>query len=347
MAKAALAAAVVVLGGVILLNAPGVIGSIFGGFGQAVSGVVGKLSQTAAPSATDTVLPPAPLLTIPNQPYTNQPTLDLTGTVPNSIVGQAGYSVRVYRKAGTGPNTRVAEVPIGDSPTFIVPAVALMTGSNAFSATLVFDGAESPPSTLVTYILDQSKPKITISSPTKNAVINGATVTITGQTQAGSSISARNEANTQTAVATADNTGAFSVIVPIAGGVNGINVTATDPAGNTASAVISIKRGTGQLTVKLSASSYHFSAAKSNPITMSMLILDPNGSALAGATVTFSLSVPGSSPVITKTLTTDSSGRVSWKTTIPKTVAGKGEIAALVETTSYGQVNAQLPLTFN
>jgi hypothetical protein len=347
VAKAALAAAVVVLGAVILFNAPGVLGSILGGFGQAVSGVVGKLSQTAAPSATDTVLPPAPLLTIPTQPYTNQPTLDLTGTVPTSIAGETGYSVRVYRKAGTGPNTRVAEVPIGDGPTFTVPAVALVAGSNAFSATLVFGGAESPPSTLVTYILDQSKPKISITSPAKNAVINGATVTITGQTQAGSAISARNEANTQTAVATADNTGAFSVIVPLAGGVNGINVTATDPAGNTASAVISVKRGTGQLTVKLSASSYHFSASKSNPITMSMQVLDPNGSALAGATVTFSLSVPGSSPVITKTLTTDGSGRVSWRTTIPKTVAGKGEIAALVETTSYGTVNAQLPLTFN
>ncbi|HEY7827683.1 MAG TPA: hypothetical protein VIB99_05585, partial [Candidatus Limnocylindrales bacterium] len=136
-------------------------------------------------------------------------------------------------------------------------------------------------------------------------------------------------------------------IVPLAGGVNGINVTATDPAGNAASAVISVKRGTGQLTVKLSASSYRFSASKSNPITMSLQVLDPNGSALAGATVTFSLSVPGSSPVITKTLTTDGSGRVSWRTTIPKTVAGKGEIAALVETTSYGTVNAQLPLTFN
>jgi len=343
-----MAAAVVILGGVILLNAPGVIGSIFGGVGQALSGVVGKLTQTAAPSATDAVLPPAPLLTIPIQPYTNQPTLDLTGTVPTSIAAQTGYSVRIYRKAGTGPTTRVAEVPIGDSPSFTVPAVALVTGSNAFSATLVFAGAESPPSTLVTYILDQAKPKIVISSPGKNAVINGATVTITGQTQPGSSVSARNEANTQTAVATADNTGAFSVIVPIANGVNGINVTATDPAGNTASAVISVKRGSGQLTVKLSASGYHFSPTKTNSITMSMLVLDPNGTPLSGATVTFSLSYPGSSPVtVSSPLTTDKNGRVTWKTTMPVTGVGKGEIAALVETTAFGQVNAQVPLTFN
>ena len=93
-----------------------------------------------------------------------------------------------------------------------------------------------------------------IASPAKNAVINGDTVTITGQTQAGSAISARNEANGVTAVATADNSGAFNVVVALAGGLNGISVTATDPAGNTAAVVISVQRGTGKLTIKLAAS---------------------------------------------------------------------------------------------
>ena len=316
--------------------------------GQAFSGVVGKLTQTAEPSATLTVLPPSPSLSIPTQPYTNQPTLDLTGTVPNSVVGQTGYTVRIYRQAGTsGTPSIVGQVPVGDSPTFTAPGVSLVSGSNLFTATIASDGGESPPSVAVTYILDQSKPKITISSPSKNAVINGQTVSIVGQTQAGSSISARNEANAQTAVATADNSGKFTVVVPLAGGQNGINLTVTDPAGNTASTVLSVQRGTGSLTTKLTASTYHFKANRSNPITMSMLVLDPNGAPLSGATVTFTLSVPGNSPVITKTLTTGSSGLVTWKTTIPVTVAGKGEIAALVQTDSYGQQNAQLPLTFN
>ncbi len=51
--------------------------------------------------------------------------------------------------------------------------------------------------------------------------------------------------------------------------------------------------------------------------------------------------------MITKTLTTGSSGLVTWRTTIPVTVAGKGEIAVMVQTDAYGQQNAQLPLTFN
>jgi Bacterial Ig domain len=348
LVKGVMAAGVVALAVVVILTAPSVIGALFGGVGQAFSGVVGKLTQTAEPSASLTALPPAPSLSIPDQPYTNQATLDLTGTIPNSVAGQDGYTIRIYRQVGTsGTPTIVGQAPIGDSPTFTVPNIALASGSNVFTATIADSGGESPPSTAVTYILDQAKPKVTVSSPTKNAVINGATVPITGQTQPGSSISARNQTNAQTAVATADNTGKFTVVVPLAGGQNAISLTVTDPAGNTASVALSVQRGTGALTPTLTASAYHFKASKSNPITMSVVVLDPNGAPLAGATVTFSLTFPGEPPIVSSPLTTSSKGRVTWKTTIPATTAGKGEIVALVQTDAYGQANAQLPLTFN
>jgi Bacterial Ig domain len=346
-AKAGLAVVVVAFGLVVLFDAPGVVGAFFGGIGHAIGGVVDKLSQTAAPSPTDVVLPPAPSLTVPGQPYTNQPTLDLTGTIPNSVAGQPGYTIRIYRKVGTAAQTKVAEVPVGTSPTFTIPAVALTSGSDAFTATLVSAAGESPPSVAVTYILDQAKPKIVISAPTKNAVINAAAVTITGQTQAGSSISARNEANGVTAVGTADNSGAFNVVVALAGGLNGISITVTDPAGNTAAVVISVQRGTGQLTVKLTASAYHLNPGKANPIAITVLIVDPNGAPLSGADITFNVSVPGNGiPPITKSSSTDNTGTAIFRTTIPVTVAGKGEIAVLVDTTDYGQVTAQVPLTF-
>ncbi len=350
VAKAGLAGAVVLFGVVVLLNAPGVIGAFASGIGHAISGVADKLSQTAVPSPTALVLPPSPSLTVPTQQYTNQPTLDLTGTIPNSIVGQTGYKIRIYRKVGTTattPTTNVAEVPVASSPSFTVPAVALAAGSNTFTATVVSAAGESPPSISVTYILDQVKPKIVITSPAKNAVINGAVVTITGTSQPHSSISARNEANGVTAVASADDVGAFSVTVAIAGGVNGISVTATDPAGNVAAVVISVQRGSGQLTVKLTASAYHLSAAKTNTIVMTVVVLDPNGAPLSGADTTLTLTIPtpGSLPyVVTKT--TDQTGTVTFKTTIPVTIAGKGEIAVSVDTTDYGQGTAQVPLTF-
>jgi hypothetical protein len=348
-AKAGLAVAVVLFGIVVLFNAPGVIGAFATGIGHAISGVADKLSQTAVPSPTALVLPPSPSLTVPTQQYTNQPTLDLTGTIPNSIVGQTGYTIRIYRKVGaaTAPTQKVSEVPVGSSPSFTVPAVALAAGSNAFTATIVSAAGESPPSISVTYILDQVKPKIVITSPAKNAVINGAVVTITGTSQPHSSISARNEANGITAVASADDVGAFTVTVAIAGGVNGVSVTATDPAGNVAAVVISVQRGSGQLTVKLTASAYHLSAARSNTIVMTVVVLDPNGAPLSGADVTLTLTEPGpgSLPyVVSKT--TDAAGTAVFKTTIPVTTAGKGEIAVIVDTTDYGQATAQVPLTF-
>jgi Glucodextranase, domain B len=346
-AKAALAVAVVVFGIVVLFNAPGVIGGFAGGISRAIGGVVDKLSQTAEPSATLLVLPPAPSLTVPTQPYTNQPTLDLTGTISNSIVGQTGYTIRIYRKVGTASPVKVSEIPVGSSPSFTVPAVALAAGSDAFTATVVSPAGESPPSIAVTYILDQAKPKIVITSPTKNAVVNGAAVTITGQTQAGSSVSARNEANGLTAVATADNVGAFSVIVALAGGVNGISVTATDPAGNVGAVVISVQRGTGQLTVRLTASAYHMTASRSNTIAMTVVVLDPNGAPLSGATVTLTLSVPNQPAFVLPQKVTTANGTLVFKTTIAPTVAGKGEIAVVVDTTDYGQVTAQVPITFS
>jgi len=346
--KAALALVVVAFGLVVLLNAPGVVGAFAGGLGNAFGGIVGKLSQTEAPSPTDLVLPPSPSLTVPTQPYTNQPKLDLTGTIPNSVAGQPGYTVRIYRKVGTAAASVVAQVPVGSSPTFTVPQVALAAGTDAFSATLVSAAGESPPSIAVTYILDQAKPKITISAPAKNAIINGTAATITGQTQAGSAISARNEANGLTAVATADNTGAFSVVVALAGGLNGINITATDPAGNTGSVVISVQRGTGSLSVKLTASAYHMNPAKANTISMTVLVLDPNGAPLPGANLTLTLTVPGDGITpFSQQKVTGTAGTAVFKTTIPVTVAGKGEIAVIVDTTDYGQATSQVPLTFN
>ena len=347
VAKGGLALVVVAFGALVLLNAPGLVGAFVGGIGNALGGVVGKISATGAPSPTDLVLPPAPSLTVPSQPYTNQPKLDLTGTIPNSIAGQSGDTIRIYRAVGSAAPAQVAEIPVPSSPTFTVPAVALATGSDAFTATIISSAGESPPSIAVTYILDQAKPKITISSPAKNAIVNGTAATIKGQTQAGSSISARNEANGVTAVATADNTGAFTVVIALAAGVNGITVTSTDPAGNTGSVVISVQRGTGKLSVRLTASAYHLNAAKPNTITMKVVVLDPNGAPLTGANVTLSLTWPsdGTQPFQLQKVT-DSNGTTTFKTTIPATVAGKGEIAVIVDTTDYGQATSQVPLTF-
>ena len=63
---------------------------------------------------------------------------------------------------------------------------------------------------------------------------------------------------------------------------------------------------------------------------------DPDGLPLAGADVTFTLSIPGI-PTVTIDGTTNAQGKASFKTTIPKGAAvGQGNATVLVSTDEYG-----------
>src|SRR4029079_1392902 len=90
----------------------------------------------------------------------------------------------IYVAIGEGDPGVVAEVPVGATQRFVIPDVALSAGTNTFTATIVgATGLESDAHAAVAYILDTSKPRITVSSPKANAVVNGKTVTVNGQTQ--------------------------------------------------------------------------------------------------------------------------------------------------------------------
>ena len=131
------------------------------------------------------------------------------------------------------------------------------------TATLVGPGGESEPSPVVTYVLDISKPKMTVTEPADGATVNAETATITGKTQGKSVVVARNEANGTSATARADpTTGSFTLEVTLQRGTNGIALTATDLAGNVGTAVLTVLRGSGSLEVGLSASAYRISAAR-------------------------------------------------------------------------------------
>ena len=49
--------------------------------------------------------------------------------------------------------------------------------------------------------------------------------------------------------------------LPIATGTNQITIDGTDPAGNVSETALTVRRGTGKLTVSLSASAYQISAS--------------------------------------------------------------------------------------
>ena len=340
-AKAALGVAVVALGAVVLFTMSGALPGIVSTVGGAVSRIAGAVLPAPSPSPL-AVVPVSPVLDAPAQAATNQASVTVTGSVPASISGQrAGLMIRLYVALPKMVPVQVREVPLGELPTFAIPDVALQPGRNDFSATVVGPGGEGEASPIVTYVLDTTKPTLAISSPKDNATVSGASVTIVGKTQGASTVSARNAANTRTAIGAADGTGSFQVALPLADGPNAISVTATDPAGNAATAVLTVQRGTGKLKVTLTASASKISAKQlPSMLKLSAVATDPGGRSMAGRDITFMLLIPGVSP-ITVPETTNASGVAVFGTLIPAgATPGKGTGTAVLTTPEYGNASS-------
>ncbi len=346
-ARLLLALAVVVLGGAVLYAATGGLSRAVASFGGTIGAVVDRLAATPTPTATAAIALDTPVLDPPAEPYTNRDTIDLTGTIPSAFVDRSGFTIRIYVTLPDASPRLVRELAVGATAIFRAPGLELAPGRNDFTATLVGPtGTESDPSPVVTVILDTEPPKVTISSPKNGAIVNRDRVDIEGKTQARSTIVARNEANGATASTTAGNDGTFTLALPIAPGTNGITVTATDPAGNSASAVVSVRRGSGQLTVALSANQYRFRQAElPADLQLELTVSDPSGRPLAGASVLFTVSIPGIAPITSETVT-GGDGVARFQTVIPKSATiGSGPIAALVTTDAFGSATDRTAIT--
>ena len=340
--------AVAALGLAVLLAANGGLGRAATILGSSFNGLVSNLTATPVPSAAPLIVAGPPILTAPTEPYTNQPTIDLTGTVPAAVVGETGARIRIYVAIGDGRPGTVTEIPVGTSPRFLVPGLTLSQGTNTFTATILGPtNLESDASAAVAYILDTTKPRIVISSPKAAAVVNAKSVQVSGQTQARSTISIQNVTTNATVAGAADDQGAFTIVVPLGTGTNQLQVTATDPAGNPNTATVSVRRGTGSLTATVSASLYQIAlGALPAPITMVVSVTDPDGKALAGASVTFTLAVPGVPVIASSTLSTSSSGAASFTTTLPKgATIGQAKVTVIVSTTGFGDTTALTVIT--
>ncbi len=242
--------------------------------------------------------------------------------------------------------TLVREIPLGETLTFSIPDVPLTPGRNDFTATIFGPGGESAPSPIITYGLDTTTPKITFTAPTDKSTVNADSVTITGKTEGRSAIKALDQADGRTVLGTADPTGAFQIVMPLTGGTNAISVTATDPAGNAGTSLLTVLRGTGALKVVLTASTYRISAAKlPQTLVMSAVATDPAGNGLPGRDITFTLSIPGV-PVLTGQGTTDTTGLATFQATVPAgATPGSGPGTAFLTTPEYGDASGGVVIT--
>lgn len=344
-ARMLLVVALVALGGAVFMTAGGGFRMLAGAFSTSFSGFVGKITATPMPSATPFVAAGAPVIALPSEPYTNQPSVDLEITVPSSEIGNTTARLRVYLTlAGQAP-TKISEVPMSSTINMVVP-VNLAAGRNDFYATIVDGAVESEQSPVVTFILDTEPPKIALTSPTDGGTVNDANATLVGTTQPRTTLLARNATNGASVSGQAGTDGAFSLAVALEPGTNSVTITARDPAGNTGELTISIIRGNGKLTATLSASASRISTS-SLPVSiqLNVLVLDPNGMPISGAAVTFTLTAPGIPP-ISNDAVTGADGRATFTTTLPKDVTeGSGLITAFVSTAQYGTTTAQRTLT--
>ena len=193
----------------------------------------------------------------------------------------------------------------------------------------------------MTYVLDTEPPTVVISSPEDGSTINRAAVEIGGRTQALSELVARNEANGKSGAATAADDGSFTLSVPIEDGPNGITITATDPAGNDGIGRADRPARLGQAhrrpdRVRLP----DRPGLAPAPLTVRIVVTDPDGRPLEGASVLFTITIPGIPPIVPSAVTTDGAGSASFRTTIPTAAtAGVGQITARVTTTEFGRAD--------
>lgn len=346
VARLALLVAVVALAAVVFSTVTGLLPRVVSQIGTTLAGIADTVVPTASPTASLTPISAPPTLVAPARAYTNQPTATLVGTVPLEVVGRDGFLVRIYIALPDMEPVAVRDVAVGETPSFVAENLPLEPGRNDVTATLVGPGGESETSPVVTYVLDRSKPKVTVTAPEEGATVNGETATITGKTQGNSVVVARNEANGTSVTATADSKGAFSLDVTLRSGINGIALTATDPAGNVGSAVLTVLRGSGSLEIGLSASAYRISATRlPRTIVLSARVTNPDGNVLSGELVSFTLSIPGV-PVITGDDVSDGSGMATFQTIIPAgATVGSGLATAFVITADFGEASARISIT--
>jgi Glucodextranase, domain B len=347
--KASLALAVVALSLGVLWVASGSVGPViaaavrgFGGLVTSLGAVVSSPDPTAAPPVPD-----APTIVSPEEPYTNADNVDITVRVPTSVVGLPDYSVRLWVTLADTPASVLTEVAVGPTSTLVIAAVPLSRGRNDIQASIVGPGGESERSAIATWVQDTSKPKLTIISPKDKSSTTKSSITIKGKTQARSSVRLRNNTNGATTTADADADGLFGAKIAVTAGSNSIEITTTDPAGNTNSVTLTIRRGSGKLVVALTGTVYRLKASKlPRTLSFKVTVTGPDGKRVAGATALFTVSVPGLEAIVSSQLPTRSDGTATFTTTIPAgALAGSGLATVLVTTDTSGQGTDRQVLT--
>jgi hypothetical protein len=320
-----------------------ILGQTRAAFGNAVGQLASQAPATAPPSGAALG---APVLDAPpNGGYTNQPLMPIGGSVPGASVGKTGYTVDIYALDKNGSRWQVASVAVGGTTRFMTPPMTLAEGSNAFVAKLSTPAGEGGPSPVVTYILDTAPPNIVISSPAPGTKVTTSSVAVSGTCDVGSTVSIRNERALGGAFSVVGSDGRFKLTVPVVGGPNTIDLSATDQAGNSSSTSLMVNRDYGQLTAHLAVTPSKFFFLWPTTLNLTLHATSVNGGPLAKATVTFTVTIQNLGPIVSPELTTDATGAVTWQAAIFGALPGNGQASVLVTSPAGDQVTDTAPIT--
>ena len=334
------------LAGAVFLTATGGIGPIVATLGGGIANAFSRLVATPVPTEAVIVATNSPIISQPDSAYTNEDHIQLRVTVPNDVVGQANAKIRVYLALEGLDAAPIQDVAVGETVSEVVN-VELTPGRNEFTATIIRSGVESEFSPVVIVFLDKTAPKVTVTAPKNGSTVNEPNALIQGKTEAHATLVGRNDANGTSVTVTSANDGTFQFTLPLEPGTNAIHIDATDLAGNRSTTDLSYIQGSGEIHANLSASIYLISISHPpSSLKVSVIVTDPAGAPLQGASAFFTLAIPGLDP-ISGSSTTGADGRASFTTPlIGKMTVGKGAVTVLITHPVFGQTTDRLALNF-
>lgn len=273
--------------------------------GQAILERDDQRPAQPAPSATPAALPAAPLLATATDSPTKAATADVAVTLVERPPDARRHRLRIYVNEQLVLERRLPR----DSST-VLTEIALEQGENRISAAVAGPGGESLHAPPLLIVRDDVAPRIHLSAPPDGEPVFTEELVVRGRTEPGATLRIGLAGSSQELRVRDD--GRFSVPLSLAMGDNVITLRTEDAAGNRSATTLRVTRAETTASVSLTATPDAIELRQLPArITLLARITGPGGEAVHGATVNFSISVPGQ-PTSTYQ-TTSSHGVAAWR----------------------------------
>ena len=256
---------------------------------------------------TVTYDPVAPTLAITTPPGATAITKNTTMT----LIGTASDNVALATVTATNSANGSTGTFSGSLAAWTFSAINLVNGLNVISVTAT-DTAGNATTKSVSVTCDTVPPAIAITTPTSSgSYLTGSTPLLIGGTASDNvAVASVTWVNSAGGSGTASGTTNWSASVALSGGLNTITFTATDTAGNTQSAVISVTLATATPSVTITTPPGPAIATNSSPFDLAGTASDATGI----TSVKWSNAATGGTGVAT--------GTTNWNAAVPLAIGG-------------------------